>query len=65
MRKEAKARLQRYPMRDILASLARLPKMWFGDPEAKAFLKETFAGTKHVRKETFEYMGYGVYVGRK
>jgi arsenite methyltransferase len=65
LRKEAKARLQRYPMRDILASAARLPRMWFGDPDAKAFLKETLAGTKHLRRETFEYLGYGVYVGRK
>jgi hypothetical protein len=39
--------------------------MWLGDPEAKAFLKETFGGVKHVRKETFEYLGYGVYVGKK
>jgi SAM-dependent methyltransferase len=65
LREEAKARLRRYRARDMLAALARLPKMWFGDADAKAFLRETFGGVKHVRKETFEFMGYGVYVGRK
>jgi ubiquinone/menaquinone biosynthesis C-methylase UbiE len=65
MREEAKGRLRRYSLRDIFAALGRLPKMWLGDPEAKAFLKETAGGTKHLRKETFEYMGYGVYVGEK
>jgi ubiquinone/menaquinone biosynthesis C-methylase UbiE len=65
MRKEAKARLRRYRARDMLAALIRLPKMWFGDADAKAFLKATFGGVKHVRKETFEYMGYGTYVGRR
>jgi ubiquinone/menaquinone biosynthesis C-methylase UbiE len=65
MRQEAKGRLARYSMRDIFGSLFRLPKMWFGDPDAKAFLKETFGGVKHLNKETLEYYGYGIYVGRK
>jgi arsenite methyltransferase len=65
IRQEAKARLQRYSARDMLAALARLPRMWFGDPAAKAFLKETFGGVKYVTKVTFDYLGYGVYVGRK
>ena len=65
MRKEAKGRMLRYRLRDVVAALARLPRMWFGDPEAKAFLKETFGGVKHVQKATFEYLGYGVYAGIK
>jgi hypothetical protein len=65
MRKEARARLQRYPGRDTLDALVRLPKMWFGNPDARAFLRETFGGVKHVRKATFEYLGYGAYAGRK
>jgi ubiquinone/menaquinone biosynthesis C-methylase UbiE len=64
MREEAKGRLRRYSLRDVLAALARLPRMWLRDPEAKAFLQQTAGGTKHLCTETFDYMGYGVYVGR-
>ena len=65
MREEAQGRLRRYPGRHMLAALSRLPRMWFGDAEAKAFLKETLGGVKHVRAETFAYLGYGAYAGRK
>jgi arsenite methyltransferase len=65
VRQEAKGRLKRYSIRDILGALFRLPRMWFGDPSAKEFLKQTSGGVKHLNKETLEYYGYGVYVGRK
>ena len=65
MRQEAKARLERYSIRDILGSLFRLPGMFFGDPASKEFLKQTFGGVKHLNRETLEYYGYGVYAGRK
>ena len=65
VRQEAKGRFERYDIRDIFGSLFRLPGMFFGDPSAKAFLKQTFSGVKHLTKETLKYYGYGVYVGKK
>ena len=65
IREEAKARLRRYRGRDMVAALARLPRMWFANPDDRAFLRETFGGVKHVRKETFDHLGYGAYAGRK
>jgi SAM-dependent methyltransferase len=65
VRQEAKARLERYPIRDILGPLFRLPGMFFGNASSKAFLKQTFGGVKHLNKETLEHYGYGVYVGKK
>jgi SAM-dependent methyltransferase len=65
MRREAKARLERYRIRDMLGALFRLPKMLFTDPSSKELFREVFGGVKHVKKETFEYMGYGIYVGQK
>lgn len=65
VRQEAQGRLKRYPIRDILGSLFRLPRMFFRDPSAKEFLKQASGGVKHLNKETFDYYGYGVYVGRK
>jgi hypothetical protein len=65
MRREAKDRLKRYTLRDVLAALLRLPVMYLRDPASREFLGETVGGVKHVRKETFEYLGYGVYAGQK
>ena len=65
VRQEAKARLERYKIREVLGPLLRLPGMFFGDPSFREFLKQSFGGVKHVNKETLEYYGYGVYVGRK
>jgi SAM-dependent methyltransferase len=65
VRRESKARLERYGIRDILGALLVLPKMFFGDPSHKDYLGQVFGGVKHVTKETLEYMGYGIYVGRK
>jgi ubiquinone/menaquinone biosynthesis C-methylase UbiE len=68
VRQEAKGRIERYGCARFLGVLARMARMWFGDPEAKAFLKDAFpgtAGTTRIYKTAYEYMGYGVYVGRK
>ena len=40
----------------------------YTNPEAKAFFRDAFPGAKgttRIYKTAYEYMGYGVYVGRK
>ena len=62
---EAKGRLKRYPPRDMLGSLWRIGRLYVTDPSSRGFLKRSLAGTKYVTRDMLEYMGYGVYVGRK
>ena len=65
MRAEAKGRLKRYPPRDMLSSLWRVGRMYVTSPSYRGFLKRSLGGTQHLNRETLEYMGYGVYVGRR
>jgi SAM-dependent methyltransferase len=65
LRKEAKARLERYPMRDTLAALARLPRVYFRDRSSAQFLRQALGGARYLTEDILEYMGYGIYVGQK
>ncbi len=65
MRKEAKARFERYPMRDVLAAVGRLPRIYFRDRSSKQFLRQALGGAKYLTQDILEYMGYGIYVGQR
>jgi SAM-dependent methyltransferase len=65
LRREAIARLERYPMRDTLAALARLPRAYLRGRSSKQFLRQALGGARYLTEDILEYMGYGIYAGKK
>jgi len=58
---EAKAQLGRYRLTDVLRSLSRVLALYLRNPAYREWLKENLS----TPKEMAEYLGYGIYVGRK
>jgi SAM-dependent methyltransferase len=65
VRSEAKGTLQRYGCAGMIRILARMLVLYLRDPAYRAFIKEMSRGSQPVPGNLNEYLGYGLYVGRK
>jgi SAM-dependent methyltransferase len=65
IRDEAKGRLKRFRPRDYVDGIWWLLRMYVTDPATRGFLKQVSTGTKLLTRDLFEYLGYGIGVGRK
>jgi hypothetical protein len=52
-------------MRDTLAALARLPRAYLRGRSSKQFLRQALGGARYLTEDILEYMGYGIYAGKK
>lgn len=64
-RGEVRGLFQRYGCRNILGVWGKMLVMYIRDPTYRAFLKETRKQETPALRDIYEYMGYGIYVGRK
>ena len=53
--------LKRYTWRDMLRMVYRTVTLYLKSPAFRAYMKER----KHLPKDTFEYLAYAVFVGRR
>jgi hypothetical protein len=65
VRQEAASRIKRFGLGELLRIWGRMLPLYIKSPPARAFLKETLGGSRYLSKNVLEYMGYGLYVGRK
>ena len=61
MRAEASGRIERLGLKTSLAALPRMFSVLFKNPGSRGVIRSALS----VPKSAFEYMGYGVYAGRK
>jgi SAM-dependent methyltransferase len=60
--RESKGRLQRYGLGNILGTLPRILRLLLTDKSSRMFFKD---GTSNLSREIFNYVGYGVFAGKK
>lgn len=65
IRDEAKGRLKRFRTRDYVEGIWWMLRMYVTDPATRGFLKQASKGTKMLTRDMFEYLGYGISVGKK
>ncbi|MBN1642121.1 MAG: methyltransferase domain-containing protein [Anaerolineae bacterium] len=62
---EARARLERFGVREMLLGVYRALRAFLVDPASRAFYRQMFGDTGVITPRILDYLGYGVYVGRK
>jgi len=62
---EARGRLKRFTMRDMLGAVWRLFRMYVRNPESRDYIRYVGGGAKYAAGGFIEYYGYGIYAGRK
>ncbi len=60
--RESRGRLQRYGLGNILGTLPRILKLLLTDKSSRMFFKD---GTSNLSRDIFNYVGYGVFAGKK
>ena len=64
-REEARSRIKRHGLWETFRGLGRMFSLYFRSPAAKGFVKEALLQGTKLTSDLVQYLGYGVYVGRK
>ena len=62
---EARSRLKRFGLSEMFRAMGRAFGLYFKSPAARDFVKLTLKGARSGTRDLLQYMGYGVYAGRK